>query len=67
MNDNQNGGITIKKSHIVIAVLIIILLLAGGIAVGANWNKWFGAEQPAAAVTEATDKQKPTFECYLHA
>ena len=62
MNDNQNGGITIKKSHIVIAVLIIILLLAGGIAVGANWNKWFGAEQPAAAVTEATDKQKPTIE-----
>ena len=46
MDDNQNGGITIKKKHIIIAVIIIILLLVGGITLGANWNKWFDDKQP---------------------
>ena len=61
MNERQNGSITIQKKHIVIAVVVIIALLAGGIIVGANWNKWFGNSQSETTVS-ATGETKPPLE-----
>jgi len=62
LDDNQNGGITIKKKHIVIAMIIILLLLVGGVLVGANWSKWFGDKQPDTTVSETEDSSKPSIE-----
>ena len=45
MNDKPNNGIVIQKKHILIAVILMILFLAGGVVVGINWNSWFGKPQ----------------------
>ena len=36
------GGIVLKKRHIVIIAILVLLLICGGIFVGLNWNNWFG-------------------------
>ena len=38
-------GIVLKKRHIVIIAIMILLLLFGGVFVGLNWNKWFGEKE----------------------
>lgn len=45
-DEKESKGIVIKKKHIVIAIVIVLLLVFGGIFVGLNWNNWFGAETP---------------------
>lgn len=44
---------TTKRSRlrVVIAVMLAIILCAGGVAVGMNWNRWFGGEPDTASST----------------
>ena len=42
MSDKQ--GITLTKKQLIIGAVIIVLLIAGGIILGVNWNKWFGGK-----------------------
>lgn len=43
MSDKQ--GITLTKKQLIIGGVIIALLIAGGIILGVNWNKWFGGDK----------------------
>ena len=61
MSDKKDG-ITIQKKHIVIAVIIIILLLFGGIFLGANWNNWFGDQQPDTTQSQVEDTSNPSLD-----
>lgn len=43
--NNQNAGgdsVVIKKNHIIIAGVIVLLLIATGVVLALNWNGWFG-------------------------
>ena len=42
MAEKENKGITLKKSHLIAAVVIVLVLVAGGITLGLNWQNWFG-------------------------
>lgn len=53
----ENKGIVIKKAHIVIAVIIVLLLVLGGIFVGLNWNNWFGAFGDDTSVSDAANPE----------
>ena len=39
---SAQGGIVLKKGHIVLIIILVLLLTFGGIFVGLNWNNWFG-------------------------
>lgn len=58
MSENNNG-IMIQRKHIVIAAIAILLLIAGGVAVGLNWGKWFGDDSSSVSgsVSEQDDRQ----------
>jgi hypothetical protein len=45
----DNDSIVIKKKHLVVLLLLLLLLLCAGLALGPNWNTWFGSGGPAAA------------------
>lgn len=52
----QSGGIVVQKKHIAIAAVTALLLIIGGIAVGLNWNSWFGSrDDPASSQTGQPD------------
>lgn len=42
-------GVTLSKRTLVVLLVIVLLLVAGGIALGLNWHNWFGPEKPAAS------------------
>ncbi len=42
MANTQDKQITLSKKTLVAIILILLLLIAGGITVGLNWNNWFG-------------------------
>lgn len=42
MTEKENKGITLKRSHLIAAIVIVVVLVAGGITLGLNWNNWFG-------------------------
>lgn len=42
MNEKKRNGITLSKNKLIIICVVILLLIAGGITVGLNWNNWFG-------------------------
>lgn len=52
----KSSGIVLKKKHIVIAVILLFVLVAGGVFVGLNWNNWFGN------TSEAVDKNTPDID-----
>ena len=60
MNDrkekNNSQGVTLSRTTLIAAVAVILLLIAGGVAVGINWNHWFGEETPK------TEEQKEAFQ-----
>lgn len=64
MNDNQQNGIVIQKKHIVIAFVIFLLILIGGIVTAFNWNTWFGKED-SAPVSEQMQNDAPAPELDL--
>lgn len=53
-----------NKKNIIIGVLCVILL-AGGITVGMNWNNWFGdKEQPSMEVDDSSEDWSGNKETY---
>ena len=50
------GGIVLKKGHIVLIIILVLLLTFGGIFVGLNWNSWFGEKENAPVQTSQSDK-----------
>ena len=42
--EEKPKGIVLQKKHIAIAAIVLLLLIAGGVVVGLNWNNWFGKE-----------------------
>lgn len=64
MSEKQDG-IVLQKKQIVIAGILILLLLIGGVSLGANWSKWFGDKQPETidtSVSQVEDTLKPTLD-----
>ena len=53
-NDPQ-GGIVLKKQHIIIIAVLAVLLVLGGLVIGLNWNNWFGTEEALPAQTTRSD------------
>lgn len=51
--EKQTGGVTLSKRTLVVLALLVLLLVAGSVAVGLNWNRWFGEETAAASSAEA--------------
>ena len=45
----QKKGITLTKRQLIIGGIIIALLIAGGIILGVNWNKWFGKDKDSSS------------------
>lgn len=46
MKEEKKEGVTISKKGLAAIVLVALLLIAGGITVGLNWNNWFGEKPP---------------------
>lgn len=46
MTEKENKGITLKKSHLIVAAALVVVLVVGGITVGLNWSNWFGGDKP---------------------
>lgn len=44
MANQEKPGITLKRGHLIAAVLVVVILVAGGITLGLNWNNWFGGK-----------------------
>lgn len=50
MNGEKNKqGVTLSRRTLVILLAAVLLLVAGGVALGLNWHNWFGPDEPAAA------------------
>lgn len=60
----EKQGITLTKSKLVILILIILLLIGGGVAVGLNWQSWFGGETQTStsAVSGAASSPSPDLD-----
>ena len=50
----QKQGITLTKKQLIIGGVIIALLIAGGIILGVNWNKWFGDKDSSSSAPESS-------------
>lgn len=42
MDHRKKQGVTLSKKALIAIIIAILLLLIGGIALGLNWNRWFG-------------------------
>jgi len=49
------GGIVLKKGHIVLIIILVLLLTFGGVFVGLNWNNWFGEKDNQPTQTSQSD------------
>lgn len=41
-NEKNNQGVTLSTRTLIILSLVVLLLVAGGVTLGLNWNRWFG-------------------------
>ncbi|MGN0442594.1 MAG: hypothetical protein ACI4FO_07800 [Acutalibacteraceae bacterium] len=57
-NKSDKQRVTISKKTLAITVIVVLLLIAGGVILGLNWNNWFG-EQPAPTTQSATMEVDP--------
>ena len=46
MNEPQKNGVVLKKQHIIIGSICIVVLIIGAMVLGLNWNNWFGKDTP---------------------
>lgn len=57
----EKQGIVLTKKTLAVIGIIILLLVVGGVAIGLNWNNWFGDDSPTSQMgtedTIGTDKQ----------
>ncbi len=42
--ENNKKGITLTPRTMIILSIVVILLVAGGITLGLNWDRWFGED-----------------------
>lgn len=40
-NNKSSQGVTISKRALAIGLIVVLLLVAGGVTLGLNWNRWF--------------------------
>lgn len=50
-NEKNNQGVTLSTRTLIILSLVVLLLVAGGVILGLNWNHWFG-DKPAVTQNE---------------
>lgn len=48
----DSNGIMLSKNNLIIICVMILLLIAGGITFGLNWNNWFGNSSKKSASTK---------------
>jgi hypothetical protein len=51
---SEKKGITLTKKQLIIGGIIIVLLIAGGIILGVNWNKWFKDNDSSSSAAESS-------------
>lgn len=42
----MDKGITLTPKKLAVIAVVVVLLIAGGVTVGLNWNNWFGDKAP---------------------
>ena len=52
----EKKSVTVSEKGLVAVILAVLLLIAGGITLGLNWQSWFGGDPPASQ-TGGTGKQ----------
>ena len=57
MAKTESKGVTLKKSHLIAAVIVVLALVAGGIFLGLNWQDWFGNKPDTAQANVQGDIQ----------
>ena len=40
----SSPGVTLSRQTLIIALAVVVVLVAGGVTLGFNWNRWFGPE-----------------------
>ncbi|MGN0546088.1 MAG: hypothetical protein ACI4I3_02055 [Acutalibacteraceae bacterium] len=40
-SNKSSQGVTISKRALAIGLIVVLLLVAGGVTLGLNWNRWF--------------------------
>ena len=58
--DENKGGITLQRKHIVIIAAIFAALLVGGIVIGMNFGKWFGDKDSSGSSQSQDQAQSKT-------
>lgn len=43
-NKKKSKGVTLSTRTLIIALAVVVVLVAGGVTLGLNWNRWFGPE-----------------------
>lgn len=43
-NTKTSQGVTLSVRTLVIGLAVVVALVAGGVTLGLNWNRWFGPE-----------------------
>ena len=43
----SSPGVTLSRQTLIIALAVVVVLVAGGVTLGFNWNRWFGQESAA--------------------
>lgn len=55
MSEKNKKEVTISKRALIITIIVILLLIAGGITLGLNWNNWFGSKETTTSQTGDPD------------
>lgn len=48
--ERKKVGISLKPWHLIVIILLVLTLIAGGVFMGINWNNWFGDKTPVAVI-----------------
>ena len=54
----SSQGVTLSTRALVIALAVVLLLVAGGVTIGLNWNRWFGSKAPVGSARSWTPTQR---------
>ncbi|MDO5422764.1 MAG: hypothetical protein Q4F41_03445 [Eubacteriales bacterium] len=47
--ETRGQGVTLSRRTLGTLLILVLLLIAGGVILGLNWQNWFGGEEPAAS------------------
>lgn len=51
MSEEKKNGVTISKKSLIAIIIAVLLMVAGGVTLGLNWDNWFGDSEPASSDT----------------